>query len=199
MARLRDYWRFASLFPSEIRFEAKSWNEHRMAAMRSAEGRGHYNITLAMRLLTGEEDAREAVDPFVNSGLSSTQLEHARRIWRNRDDFADQAVTKAVTAVLRGKRRQGLETVANALHAHTLQKLRDAEAVAQASNRAFDIVRRYHTQMLKATDACYQLKLIVDSVPDAGARRAVKVMIEGAVYANSQAIEDLLDALDTAN
>lgn len=197
-ARMRDYWRFAFLFPPELRVEGKSWNEHRMAAIRSSEGRNNYDILVALRLLAGEDGAQELADPFVDAGLTSQQLERARRIWRHRDDFNDRTVVKAVAEELRGQRKKGVNTVASAAHAVAQRKLRDAEKLAQAmsGDNALTIVNAYHTQMLKATDASYQLKMIMESLPAGELRLAVKAMIEGSIIAASRAIEDLLDVLE---
>lgn len=196
--RLRDYWRFAHMFPPGLRVEGKSWNEHRLAVFSASGGRrNQYNVGLALRLLRDEAEAQEAVDPFAAKSLTSQQLERARRMWKHQDDFNDPVAVKAVSEELRGQRRKGLNSVASAAHARTQQKLKEVEELAKAAefDNALQILNRYHTQMLKATDASYQLKMIVESAPPK-LKAAVKTMIEGSVIVASRAIEELLDVLD---
>jgi len=199
--RLRDYWRFAHMFPPELRVPNKTWNEHRIAVFTASGGRrNQYNVGLALRLLRGESEAQEEVDPFSAKGLTGQQLERAKRIWKHQDDFNDPVAVKAVSEELRGQRKKGLNSVASAAHALTQQKLKEMEELAKAGeiDNALQILNRYHTQMLRATDASYQLKLIVESAP-AKLKWAVKTMIEGSVIVASRAIEELLDVLDDVN
>jgi hypothetical protein len=192
--RLKEYWLVSWHFDPDVRVDGKTWEDHRRALYRSDTRRGKYNLKVALGLLAHDERAEEYADPFESYGLKGKQLEAARRIWRNQDDFKDPAVVGAVTREFRGKHKGGTRAV-NSIHANILRKLEETEKLRQKHSSDWaNIISRYHTQMLATADACYQLKVILEDLP-VPARKLFKEMIEGSVFATDRALRDLMEAL----
>jgi hypothetical protein len=183
---LKDFYYVALQWPPEQRVPGKSFAQHSKLRGRADKAWA----LLGLKPIPGDDLA-----PL--QGLNKAQIRKVEKVLEAIDalDGESSAVLEAVVSRLKPKPRTKGRAIIAALRAREREVRVEAEKMRRAKSR-LAIVFEYQSHLLGAGARAQGLVELIEELSTQEERNYVRSVIEGTVFVNQRALEEVLDALD---